>query len=554
MRKSWMAGIAFLLVCALSAWSGEEQTVKSRIVGVGLFKNGLATIHREVKLPGPGTFMIEDAPDPVHGTWWVESDAKVEAVSALREVEVPLALNGNRDLQRALANRKVTIFFRDGQIPAATGTVESLPLPPRNGTWNRAYEPRGYYGHYAWRNNRAPANSTPATNGFLRLKSEKGGIILVDPGMIAYLQSDGSAEKVKERRPVLLLTVPADAKAATVTLTYLAKGLSWAPSYKVDISDPKTLILTQNTTIKNELMDLEDAAVQLITGFPHIQFGHVSSLLSPGTSLSNFFAQLNQRVGQGHASTLNVVRQQEVSYRAPGSPGLDLSAQPAGKGVDLHYHSIGKRSLMAGEALALDVATARGPYERIVEWNVPDTRDEWGRRIQPSDYQRQQNPERYESIVWDAVRFKNPLEFPMTTAAATVVSNGRFNGQSMTSFVNSGEQTTIRVNKALSIRSRSIEVEEEKGREVIHWGGRAFRKVSVKGEVTVNNHRDEETRMVIRRKFTGELVDAEGEPKKILREEGVYSVNTRRELIWELTLKPGEEKTLVYKYTVLVKH
>ena len=56
------------------------------------------------------------------------------------------------------------------------------------------------------------------------------------------------------------------------------------------------------------------------------------------------------------------------------------------------------------------------------------------------------------------------------------------------------------------------------------------------------------------RRFSGELVSAEGEPKSALREEGVYSVNKRNELFWNLTLKPGEERKLKYRSSVLVMH
>ena len=38
-----------------------------------------------------------------------------------------------------------------------------------------------------------------------------------------------------------------------------------------------------------------------------------------------------------------------------------------------------------------------------------------------------------------------------------------------------------------------------------------------------------------------DLVEAEGGPKASLREEGVYSVNRRNELVWAVPLKAGEE-------------
>jgi len=58
--------------------------------------------------------------------------------------------------------------------------------------------------------------------------------------------------------------------------------------------------------------------------------------------------------------------------------------------------------------------------------------------------------------------------------------------------------------------------------------------------------------VVIRRQFSGELKSADENPQQELREEGVYSVNRRNQLTWNISLKPGEEKTLHYSYTVLV--
>ena len=114
----------------------------------------------------------------------------------------------------------------------------------------------------------------------------------------------------------------------------------------------------------------------------------------------------------------------------------------------------------------------------------------------------------------------------------------------------------LRVEKALSVRTRPIETEDAKegNRDLVWVGARQYRKTTVDGEVTVNNHRKETVQLVIRRRFSGELVSAEGEPKSSLREDGVYSVNKRNELFWTIPLKAGEEQKLKYRYSVLVSH
>jgi hypothetical protein len=145
----------------------------------------------------------------------------------------------------------------------------------------------------------------------------------------------------------------------------------------------------------------------------------------------------------------------------------------------------------------------------------------------------------------------------MTTGPATVTAGGRFNGQRTSYWVNSGEETVLRVSKALSLRTRAVETEqaaERADREIVWVGGRQYRRSTVAGELSVSNHRNEEVKLLLRRRFSGELIRADGSPKTLLREEGVYSVNKRNELLWTIPLKPGEGKTLTYTYTVLVSH
>ena len=226
-----------------------------------------------------------------------------------------------------------------------------------------------------------------------------------------------------------------------------------------------------------------------------------------------------------------------------------LGAIPTGEGVDLHYESIGKRTLADGDALGLTVAKGTAKYERIVEWIVPDTRDAFGRGMEGQTAGDDDSP-------WDALRFRNPLKFAMTTGPAMVIADGKFNGQRTSYWTNAGEETVLRVDKALSVRTRSTETEDAKegNRDLVWIGARQYRKTVVEGEVTVNNHRKETVQLVIRRRFSGELISAEGEPKSALREEGVYSVNKRNELLWTIPLKVGEERKLKYRYSVLVSH
>src|SRR5262249_20138798 len=91
MRTALRVTLGLTLFWIVASASAGETTVKSRIVAVGLFKNGLAIVKREVALGGTGSYVLDDVPQPVHGTYWVESAVPIETVVQMREVEVPAA-------------------------------------------------------------------------------------------------------------------------------------------------------------------------------------------------------------------------------------------------------------------------------------------------------------------------------------------------------------------------------------------------------------------------------------------------------------------------------
>jgi len=519
--------LALVLALTLSGNTlhADETTVKSKIVAVDLFKNGLAVVKREVTLGKPGAYVIEDVPSPVHGTFWIESAGTVDTLVQTREVEVPANETTPGNLQEDLAGKKVTLTFKGEKRAPIVGTMMAM----KSAKQDEIVHPGRY----------------------LIIQTAKGRVY-VDSNEVGSIEADDAGDKVKRRQPRLVLTLGATEKAETkVVIRYLTHGLSWAASYKIDITDPKSLTLEQHAIVKNELADLEGAEVRLISGFPSVQFSNVRSLLSPGTTMAGFFQELSGGVARMVDFASNsVMTQNPVGNYSRGGFNVAIGAIPTGEGVDLHYQSIGKRSLKDGDTLAMTVGKGKADYERIVEWLIPDTRNEYGShdgRGRGGD----------DDDAWDALKFKNPLAYPMTTGPALVTANGLFNGQRSTYWVNAGEETVLRVGKALSIRTRSIENEQsvkDGSREFIWVGGRQFRKSTVEGEIAVSNHRNETVQMVIRRRFSGELTRADGSPKSSLREEGVFSINKRYELVWSLPLKAGEEQRFKYSYTVLVPY
>jgi hypothetical protein len=545
-----------LAVFPLSA--AEEVQVVPHVDSVGLFKNGVAVVRASFEAKQGGVYRWEDIPRPIHGSFWVESEGSVgvrsttRMVEELDDAEIP---GGN--LQRDLAGQVVTVKLKNTagiQEPELRGKVWMIPQATPRKVWDTSMptnDPNAFY-RTRWNTPGIPnSNPQPATTGsFLVLEREEGGRQYIDLSTLASVTADGpfGPAKRKVEKPVMLFEVgEAPRKDGRVRISYLTRGITWAPSYLIDLTAPDKLAIRRNAVVRNELMELKDTELQLISGFPNIEFAHVDSPLWAGGSLAAFFQQLGQP-GGGNGSP--AASQQMVMYNsaAPSfASGLpDLGAEK-NAGDDVHFESIGSRTLVPGDSLSLETGSDTASCERVVEWVVADPRDVDGRYLRMTT-----GKEPEPSQAWDALKFTNPFKFPLTTGPATITEAGRFRGQSLSQWVNPGQSTCLRITKALSIQTRASEVEEEAQREQLRIGGRDYQRTKVKGTLTLHNFRGKEAVMNVRAEFSGEMLEAEGKPETKLRVEGVGSINPQRELVWTFKLAPGEEKTITYRYSVLV--
>ena len=546
--------IVTMLLASVMVSQAEDSVVQPKVESVGLFKNGLCVVKCSFAADHAGSFVWNDPPRSVHGTFFVESDAPVTVQSTTRKVNnADKAMLPTGILQTDLAGSEVKLSLTgENGAPGTTvaGKVWSVPQPkPEPKVWNTQYINDPYsYSRMGYNQPNPTASPTATTGNFLVLEGKDGNRQYIGLGRIGQVEivNPGPAREQLEDKQVTVFTV---AKPGVVNISYLTKGASWAPGYFVDLTDAKTLKLRQTAVVKNELMPLKDVDLQLISGFPHVEFSHVDSPLWQGTTLAGFFQQVSQKPGSGGSG---MITQNAIMYnsgRVESSPLPDLKEAGA-TSQDLHFESLGRRSLEAGDALALDVASGETSYERVVEWTVVDKRDPWGRWLDQAINGKEGDGS---SEAWDSVIFQNPLKFPMTTASATIRENGQFRGQSQSNWTNPGQRSCLHVTKALSLQTYHSEIEESGKREQEIWvGGRRYYRATVKAEATMKNYRSTPTTVLLRAQFSGDLLEADQKPADTLRREGVYSVNQRHELEWKLTLDPGAEKKLVYRYTVLV--
>jgi len=555
-----------LPLLSIAASAQVETVVTPKVESVSTFKNGVAVIRALFRVEKPGLYVWQRPPTAVQGTFWVESDLKVNVRSTVRMLPAPEGVPAiAAGFQQELAGKTVRVVLKAAGA-AAPDTYEGRvwsppPLVPirawdtnfasllgRDSSWRYDYNytstPRYNVGTFP--------QPLPGQLGFLILEDEQGGRQYISADSIASISVQGRVERKapEQAAPILIFDIAgAPKEPATIQISYLARGMAWVPSYRLELRDEEKLKIRAGAVVRNELIDLADAEVRLISGYPAMPFAHVDSPLWANGTLANFFAQLGTQGGTGSGS-LVIAQNTTTNYMsgndagARGGAGAELKDENAA-GVDMHFESIGRHTLAAGDSLSVEVASAECAYERVIEWVIKDRRDD--------DWRRRDDKKGEEDQPWDGIRFANPFRFPMTTGTAITLLGGDFRSQTTSYWMNPGQLATLRTGKALTLKTEVTEVEDERARKTVPIGPDQWLQRKIQTTLRMQNFRDHPAKVIVRAEYSGEFVSADGTPEKRMRVEQDRKMNLPRELEWTIVVPPKGEQTLQFWSTFLTR-
>ena len=411
-------------------------------------------------------------------------------------------------------------------------------------------------------NDRNRYSSTVSTvfSNIVMLKTEQG-IVTVRTSSIQRVDfkekkfQTTATEKVKKPSVRVELKKPGPNKK--IKLDWLAKGITWAPSYRIDLSDPGRAKLSAKALIINEVMDLENVQMELITGFPNIQFGEVKSPLALKEPLASFLNALtgDQTQTRYRGSRGRMVTQQailsNVAVYDDFDAGPDYSSASAGNvAEDLFYYPAENITLKVGETAYLPLFTEELPYKHIYTWKIKDYLDEQNRYQDQSELADGKKAEE----VWHSCRLKNVLEMPLTTGAAEFVKDGNFIGQDICYYTAPGAETTIRINRAMNVLAEQGEFEVGRQRDAKKIRGYHYDKVRMKGELKLRSRLNKTVKMEITKELSGEVLKTLPKAKDTKTAKGLRHVNPKHKLVWEIKLEAGKSMKAVYEYEVFVRN
>jgi hypothetical protein len=546
-----LAAIAGLFLVGWTAWGQAQDTgtpMKTRIVGLSLFKNGLGFVTREGTLPaGKTNILMEDLPVPVHGTFWLTpsaDDVKLNNIIAF-EKESSETVPAITVAELLEANVGKTVELRIGDKDLIRGKILAVPAkreahPATSGARRIEY-----------------SGSTGESASLALIQTEEG-TIAVNKQSISQIKIIGESFKTeiaqKKKAGTLRLDTVNPGKGRLL-VQYLTKGITWAPSCAIDITDPKNARVTTKAEIFNEIEDFDGLTVNFITGFPNLQFSEVTDPIALQGDLAAFLTSLaNPPQNRGGIVGRNsVVSNQMImfneAFREEAVPAYTAAAVAGQTREELFFYEQKGISLKKGQRGYYPIYSVDVPYEHVYEWKIGDILDE---------SERYRNDERNAPAkteeVWHSVKLTNTGKMPWTTAPAMTTQSGQIIGQDLIYYTSPGSKTTVRITQAVDIKADRAEYEVDRKRNAASFYGNSWDLVELKGLLKATNYKDKDVALTVVKNLSGDIVSVSPEAKQEKIAKGLKSINTKVVLTWEIPIKAREKVELEYQYKVYVRN
>jgi hypothetical protein len=478
--------VPFLLASA--AFAQTPNTTPARVPAtklpvreVTVFKDGHAYLVREAPLPADvgGTFVLDELPAPVLGTFWpfASDGARLVSAKASREkVQSDVTAMDLRQIARANTGKEVLVVTADKE--RLEGKL--LGVPTRQ-------------------------TIPSASDGELLLVQTASGTRALPLGSVRELEVRGgwtgtiAHEEHKER---LTLQITGGGAGAKVGVMYVQHGLRWIPAYRIDIDGKGQAVVQFEATLVNDLIDLDAANVNLVIGVPKFEFAGNTDPISLQQEAAQVAAQMARQARFSNALS-NSIQSQVMVY----DQGQQAEAEPTVAGSaaaeDLFVFTVRDVTLKQGERLVLPIATYTLTYRDLYRLEVPFA--------PPVDVQQGLQAERVVDLARQlrepkarhVLRLVNGGDAPLTTAPALVLSQGRVLAQGRMTYTPKGASTDLEINVAVDVRVDCEEHETKRDPGPIRLGDDNYGRVEVGGSIELRNGKGQPIEVEVTRRVLG---------------------------------------------------
>lgn len=567
---------------------GELTLTTSRVI---IYKDGHAMIiKRGVAQPDERgrvhTYVVPDA--AILGCFWATRDngeplgMRAEWVRTTTSESAMAACTSTLDLLRANVGKNVELELVGEPRRTISGKLEKvLETPPKDQPLPLESDAVGAPDAGAALHATMPV--LPDGGQFIAIRRSVDALMVLPvadvrtvsgPVLVTEIERPSRTLDLRKR---LTIDVGASTQPVAVTLMYFTSGVRWIPTYRLGLPESgDTAKLSLQGEILNELEDFENVPVDLVVGVPNFRFKDIISPLSLERTLRDTLAAAAPSImGQSNVLSNAMFSQRSGEWRqrdeSGGANTSDPSAQLGMTGEqDMFVYSVPSMTLGKGDRATLPLWTEDAKHTHLYTFDINVVRDIQQNRTYyqsarsagfsrpwqpPSD--RDSPLDLTANEVWHQLELTSGGKTPWTTGAALVMGGKKAVpiAQELLTYTPIGGKTLLPLTIAVDIRGKFEE--EEISRRSTEFNGNAYTLIHVKGSATLTNNRAEPATMRIRVDTGGKALSVTDDGKCVVKPfrpedwggyRWDYRLNTHSQTTWNVSLNPGESKTVSVEY------
>ena len=381
-------------------------------------------------------------------------------------------------------------------------------------------------------------------------------LVLQDGALWSFVKMDEIANfkfrdspilQKKTTRKKLKLRLSSNADNQELNISYLQKGITWTPNYFIDIQDDNILKLSLKANIMNDIVDLNNADVNLAVGIPVFDYSLTADPLFSNQRVIDLVNSLNNPGASPNRLFANAITSQSAtSYSGSGS-GYANSSLDGQSTDDIFLYRLKNISLDKSERLNVDILDMESEYKDVYVVDLDSNND----KVSLSNSKKKSD----NTEVWHALKFDNVTGEPLTTGTVIFKKNMLKENEVMP--LSQGQLNFTPVDKPCIVKmsvSPNITVEQSdvEVSRVRNPDGNGY-IVNVSSEIEINNLKNEKVKIMVTRMVKGMKIEGDSNNWKIVKSgRSLYDRNQSNLVEWNFDVEPNQKKNVKYSYQVLM--
>ena len=388
----------------------------------------------------------------------------------------------------------------------------------------------------------------------IMLNTEGSKHIFLKMNMITFVETNEKTElQTKEMQKVIKIDFVQQNASQPLQTMYLTKGISWFPSYHLQLIDKNKAKLVLSAQLLNDAEDLKNAQMNFAVGIPNFLYDNVSSPLVSNLSLDNFLSQLSGNSSyENRYNTLSSNNSSNISQNTNYSSASRETAiidNDGQQGQDLFFYTASNISLKKGERAVYSLFEVQIDYENIYCVVLRPN-------LENNNYRNNENEGKI-NLVQHSLQFQNQTKQPFTTGSVFITQkNGeidRIVSQDKLNYTPTGGTTEVKLSLSSDILVKDVEkIINEKGEDKT-VNGYKYALITIEGKIEVKNYKNIAVKVQLKRDIIGKMLKTNIDWKTTKKVDVSDILNGKNEVEWKVELEAGKSKEIVYTYQIYVR-